>query len=47
VNDENAPDYASLLDVDGFVVGRAGLDSIKLKSIIKSLVVASIDESSR
>lgn len=42
VNDENAADYASLLDVDGFVVGRAGLDSIKLKSIIKSLVVASI-----
>jgi triosephosphate isomerase len=47
VNDENAPDYASLLDVDGFVVGRAGLDSIKLKSIIKTLVVASIQKSSR
>ena len=44
VNDENAAAYASLLDVDGFVVGRAGLDSIKLKSIIKSLVNASINK---
>lgn len=37
VNEGNAVDYASLPDVDGFVVGRAGLDSIKLKSIIQTL----------
>mmetsp|Transcript_1490 Transcript_1490/g.3147 ORF Transcript_1490/g.3147 Transcript_1490/m.3147 type:complete len:284 (-) Transcript_1490:55-906(-) len=37
VNDVNAAEYASLPDVDGFVVGRAGLDPIKLKSIIKTL----------
>lgn len=37
VNEGNAADYASLPDVDGFVVGRAGLDSVQLKSIIKTL----------
>lgn len=35
VNEKNADIYARL--VDGFVVGRAGLDTIKLKSIIKTL----------
>ena len=37
VNDVNAADYASLKDVEGFVVGRAGLDMTKLKSIIHTL----------
>jgi triosephosphate isomerase len=37
VNEENAAAYASLPDVDGFVVGRAGLDTTKLKSIIGTL----------
>jgi len=37
VNEKNAADYASLLDVDGFVVGRAGLDTSKLRSIIQTL----------
>jgi hypothetical protein len=33
-NENAAAAYASLADVDGFVVGRAGLDMIKLRSII-------------
>jgi triosephosphate isomerase len=37
VNEENAADYAALQDVDGFVVGRAGLDTTKLRSIIRTL----------
>lgn len=37
VNEVNAADYASLEDVEGFVVGRAGLDRTKLQSIIKTL----------
>jgi triosephosphate isomerase len=37
VNDKNAMAYASLEDVDGFVVGRAGLDMAKLRSIIQTL----------
>jgi triosephosphate isomerase len=37
VNEENAAAYASLADVDGFVVGRAGLDTTKLRSIIRTL----------
>lgn len=37
VNEENAEKYASLQDVDGFVVGRAGLDTTKLASIIRTL----------
>lgn len=37
VNEINAAAYAVLADVDGFVVGRAGLDPIKLKSIIQTL----------
>ena len=37
VNEVNAEDYASLKDVEGFVVGRAGLDMAKLKSIIHTL----------
>jgi triosephosphate isomerase len=37
VNEENAVAYASLEDVDGFVVGRAGLDMAKLRSIIQTL----------
>jgi triosephosphate isomerase len=37
VNEQNAPQYASLDEVDGFVVGRAGLDTTKLASIIRTL----------
>jgi len=37
VNELNAPSYASLDDVDGFVVGRAGLNVEKLQSIIETL----------
>ena len=40
VNENNAADYASLVDVDGFVVGRAGLDASKLRSIIKTLALS-------
>jgi triosephosphate isomerase len=38
VNPQNAEGYAGLPDVDGFVVGRAGLDAIKLTSIIQTLI---------
>jgi len=38
VNPENAAGYAGLPDVDGFVVGRAGLDSEKLGAILTTLV---------
>jgi len=38
VNPENAEGYAELSEVDGFVVGRAGLDAAKLTSIIRTLV---------
>jgi len=38
VNPQNAESYAKQSDVDGFVVGRAGLDAIKLSSIIQTLV---------
>lgn len=37
VNEKNAADYASLEEVEGFVVGRAGLDTTKLRSIIQTL----------
>jgi triosephosphate isomerase len=37
VNEDNAASYAELEDVDGFVVGRAGLDATKLRSIISTL----------
>jgi len=37
VNEMNAADYASLEDVEGFVVGRAGLEMAKLRSIIQTL----------
>ena len=37
VNEENAAAYASLADVDGFVIGRAGLDTTKLRFIIRTL----------
>lgn len=37
VNEKNAADYAGLSDVDGFVVGRAGLDAKKLQTIIQVL----------
>lgn len=40
VNDSNASDYANLADIDGFVVGRAGLDAEKLKTIISALTPA-------
>jgi len=40
VNENNAAQYAQLPDVDGFVVGRAGLDAKKLFSICKTLVDA-------
>jgi len=38
VNPQNAEGYAGLPDVDGFVVGRAGLDAVKLTSIIQNLI---------
>jgi len=38
VNPQNAAGYAGLPDVDGFVVGRAGLDSEKLGAILQTLV---------
>eukprot|EP00751_Fragilariopsis_kerguelensis_P008280 CAMPEP_0170796026 /NCGR_PEP_ID=MMETSP0733-20121128/24545_1 /TAXON_ID=186038 /ORGANISM="Fragilariopsis kerguelensis, Strain L26-C5" /LENGTH=285 /DNA_ID=CAMNT_0011146169 /DNA_START=45 /DNA_END=902 /DNA_ORIENTATION=- len=38
VNPENAEGYARLTNVDGFVVGRAGLDAKKLTSILTTLV---------
>jgi triosephosphate isomerase len=41
VNEENAAAYAQLDDVDGFVVGRAGLDTTKLRSIIRTLALSS------
>lgn len=40
VNETNAEQYAQLPDVDGFVVGRAGLDVEKLSSICRTLVRA-------
>ena len=40
INEVNAVEYASLPDVDGFVVGRAGLDAAKLQSIWKTLAAA-------
>lgn len=40
VNEKNAAGYAELEAVDGFVVGRAGLDTAKLSSIIETLVTA-------
>jgi triosephosphate isomerase len=40
VNEENAAAYAQLEDVDGFVVGRAGLDATKLRSIIGTLAMS-------
>lgn len=45
VNEENAADYAALPDVDGFVVGRAGLDTTKLRSIIHTLTSSSTGHS--
>lgn len=38
VNESNAEHYAALPDVDGFVVGRAGLDVEKLSAICRTLV---------
>jgi triosephosphate isomerase len=38
VNEVNAAQYSGLPDVDGFVVGRAGLDANKLKTIISTLL---------
>ena len=37
VNEENAASYAHCKDVDGFVVGRAGLDTNKLVMIFRTL----------
>jgi triosephosphate isomerase len=37
VDDKNCLSYSTLPDVDGFVVGRAGLDATKLNTIIRSL----------
>mmetsp|Transcript_4119 Transcript_4119/g.4924 ORF Transcript_4119/g.4924 Transcript_4119/m.4924 type:complete len:281 (+) Transcript_4119:83-925(+) len=44
VNDKNAEGYAGLSEVDGFVVGRAGLDPAKLTSIMETLVSAKFKE---
>lgn len=41
VNEQNAVEYASLEDVEGFVVGRAGLDTTRLRSIIHTLANSS------
>lgn len=41
VDEQNAMKYASLEDVEGFVVGRAGLDTVKLRSIIHTLANSS------
>ena len=38
MNESNAEHYAALPDVDGFVVGRAGLDVEKLSAICRTLV---------
>merc|ERR1712127_551319 len=38
MNPQNAAGYAALPDVDGFVVGRAGLDSEKRGAIMQTLV---------
>lgn len=38
VNAQNAKGYANLSEVDGFVIGRAGLDAAKFTSIVKILV---------
>jgi len=38
VNTKNAEGYSVLSEVDGFVVGRAGLDADQLMSIIKTLI---------
>lgn len=40
VNEDNAAGYASLSQVEGFVLGRAGLDAAKLTSIIQTIVDA-------
>lgn len=40
VNEENAAAYAALSEVEGFVLGRAGLDATKLSSIIRTIVGA-------
>eukprot|EP00929_Paragymnodinium_shiwhaense_P104442 TRINITY_DN6887_c0_g1_i2.p1 TRINITY_DN6887_c0_g1~~TRINITY_DN6887_c0_g1_i2.p1 ORF type:complete len:308 (+),score=31.30 TRINITY_DN6887_c0_g1_i2:50-925(+) len=38
VNESNAAEYACLPDNDGFVVGRAGLDALKLRDVCAALV---------
>ena len=40
MNEENVAEYAALCEVDGFVVGRAGLDVTKLTQICGALVKA-------
>ncbi len=47
VNEKNAALYASLDEVDGFVVGRAGLDTSKLQSIIQTLAKANTRDQSK
>ena len=42
VDENNCQSYLTLPDVDGFVVGRAGLDATKLNTIISSLSSATI-----
>jgi len=44
VSAESAAQYARLPDVDGFVVGRAGLDVAKLLSICKTLAAVKAEE---
>ena len=41
VDETNAAEYAPLGDVEGFVVGRAGLDAARLRSIIRALANSS------
>ena len=40
MNEANVAEYAALLEVDGFVVGRAGLDVAKLTQICTALTKA-------
>lgn len=45
VNEKNADQYSCLPDVDGFVVGRAGLDISKLGAICSQLSLAKVQDS--
>jgi len=44
VNEGNAESYAGLEDVDGFVVGRAGLDAERLGQIVRTLASSVVEK---